>query len=372
MDIIKFNNPNHQTKMEDGQFIEGLSTKMWVERYNKEGEFKFTAPASIDMRSKLPIGSFISHVDSDELMVVEDHEINESSGSGDLTITGRGLETFFENRIVGSNKIFPYVGEITDYVLESDYPWSQAATLIKNHILVSELEDSHYALPYFTVLSTVTGIEPELDIPRSVKLGDLYKAVLDFLKINNLGIKVVRPGPYSPISDGNSAIVIHNGLDKTNDVMISASTGEIVSADYLWSSRKYRNAALISGKWVQTVVEPDTAVEYDRRMMFVDGQNVDKDFTVAPEGTDLDNVIAAMQQLGREAIAAQNHVVLTKAETSKTGLKALYRRDYGIGDLITVVGDYNETAIMRVSEYVEIEDQNGESGYPTLSVEEII
>jgi hypothetical protein len=44
-----------------------------------------------------------------------------------------------------------------------------------------------------------------------------------------------------------------------------------------------------------------------------------------------------------------------------------YRTDYNVGDIVGVDGEYNTSTTMRVIEYVEIEDENGESGYPTLS-----
>jgi hypothetical protein len=59
---------------------------------------------------------------------------------------------------------------------------------------------------------------------------------------------------------------------------------------------------------------------------------------------------------------------LTKAEVSKDTNQGAYRTDFNVGDIITVHGDYNETSVMRISEYVEIEDENGRTGYPTLTM----
>ncbi len=42
-------------------------------------------------------------------------------------------------------------------------------------------------------------------------------------------------------------------------------------------------------------------------------------------------------------------------------------KTYDVGDIITVDGEYNATTTMRISEYVEIEDETGDSGYPTFS-----
>jgi hypothetical protein len=45
-----------------------------------------------------------------------------------------------------------------------------------------------------------------------------------------------------------------------------------------------------------------------------------------------------------------------------------YRADYNIGDIVYVIGNYDIAQKMRVTEYAEIEDENGEVGYPTLSM----
>ena len=377
MDVISFTNPNHVTKMEQGIVVNNLSSKTWIERYSTAGEFTFIGPVSAGIKEILPIGSFVSHVDSDDIMIVEDHEINENQGtSPDIKVTGRGFETYLDNRTVGANKAFPVTntGGVVDYSLVTEHTWNQAVTMIADHILATDLIDDTYALPYTSVLSTVVPLGTETpEAARLIKRGGLYSAVLDLLKIDNHGIKVIRPGATSPLTGGevgNLAIIIHNATDRTATISISQKGGEIVSADYLWSNRTLKNSALVTGKWVEIKVDPISSTEYGIRMMYVDGSDADKDLTAAPAvGPDLDAVVNAMHQIGREALLSQRELVLNKAETAKSGIAPMYRKDYFIGDLITVVGDFDETQAMRVSEYVEIEDNTGVSSYPTLTID---
>lgn len=374
MDIIKFNNPNDPMKMESGELVNGLTKKTWIERYTSAGEFTFVGPVSGGFKELLPIGCFVSHIKSDDLMIVENHEINETNtGVAEITISGRGFETYLDQRVVGDNNIFPVIGIISDYPLDSEHTWNQAVTLIESHILFPYLIDPSYSLPYVSVLSTVipTGKETP-EIARTFKRGSLYTAVLDLLKIDNYGIRTIRPGSVSPLfktNPENTAIVVHAGIDRTSTVSFSFATGEVISGDYLWSNKTFKNAALVTGKWIEVLVDDLAPPQYGRRVMFVDGTDDDKAFTATPTGTDIDLVIAAMRQRGTESLASQVNVVLTKAETSKTGVKAIYRVDYGIGDLITVNGDYNEIQPMRVTEYAETEDNTGETGYPTLTID---
>lgn len=368
MDVIRFTNPTARTLMQQGQLINGIKSKMWVERYAAAGEFKFTCPATIQMRDLLPIGSFVSHVDTSEIMVVENHEISEGKGSApDLIVTGRGFETEFEQRIVGSNKAFPTSGAASEYALAADLTWNQAVTLIQNHIQAAHLVDPNDAIPYVNVSASVAGAGTAADI--SVKRGDLYSALQELLSVDKLGIKVIRPGvwPLTPVAVANTTIVIHRGVDRSAQIVFSSDTGEIESTDYLWSNKKNKNAAMIFSRWVETRVVGAEA-EIDRRWMLVDASDLDNQLSAAPVGAALDDLIAAMQQKGIAALAARNDVALTKAEVSKTANKATYRRDFDVGDIITVSGDFNVSAPMQISEYVEIEDENGRSGYPTLTL----
>lgn len=354
--------------MEQGVLIPYLKSKMWIERYDQAGEFKFVADVKSGVRDLLPTGSFVSHVDTQEIMVVENHEISDKKDTeAEIIISGRGFECEFENRIVGSNKVFPTSGAASEYVLDAGYLADQIVTLISNHILAVNLVDDDDALPFVSVVNQVVAGGEQVE--RPLKRGSLYDRVQDLLVVQLLGTKVIRPGVGSPLGGAspNTALVVHKGVDRTAQIVISEDTGEITSADYLWSIKKRKNAALITGRWVETrVVGPE--VKGDRRWMDIDASDIDQNFATEPVGADLAAVVTAMQQRGREALSAQNDVALTKVDVSKNSNNAAYRTDFNVGDLITVLGSYNSSTTMRISEYVEIEDQTGAQSGPTLSL----
>jgi hypothetical protein len=39
-----------------------------------------------------------------------------------------------------------------------------------------------------------------------------------------------------------------------------------------------------------------------------------------------------------------------------------------LGDLVIVDANFNESQVMRVVEFAEVEDENGTSGHPTLAI----
>lgn len=366
MDIFKFNNTTNQMRMDSGEIINDIKSIMWVERYRDAGEFTIVAPVNSDVRSKLSIGSFISHMNTTEIMIVENHEIKDSSSSeSNVTITGRSFETILESRVVGANIASPHSGTLVDFPIAAHPTWEQAVILILSHMGASVLNTDD-SIPYIQTTSSVTGTG--VSIPRAIKRGSLYSAVMDLLAIDNLGIKSLRPVIGS---NPNTVINIHKGVDRSNTVIVSHGSGEIETADYLWSNKKLKNAALVTGKWVEILVyAPSTAKNYNRRMMFVSASDIDQDYTSAPTGSDLTTVVNGLTQRGYEALASQKSMAITNADVSREARKHIFRKDYDLGDLVTIQGDYNERTVMRVTEYVESEDETGASGYPTLSVDE--
>jgi hypothetical protein len=223
------------------------------------------------------------------------------------------------------------------------------------------LLDDDNEWPYLTITTDIPAGGTE--VARTIKRTNLHKALVDLLAIDQIGVRVIRPAP----GDVNTTLLVHKGVDRSAELVFSYDTGEIESADYLWTNKASKNAAFVSGKWVQVWVEgPETG--YSRRVMEVDASDIDNSYSAAPAGGDLTAVVAAMTQRGNDAISAQNDISLTKAEVSREVNQSQYRVDFSVGDLVTIQGDYNEVSTMRISEYVEIEDQNGYIGYPTLTM----
>lgn len=372
MDIFRYLNPTNPTKMEQGVFVNDLLSKMWVERYREAGEFRFTAKASSGVREQLPLGSFISRPDAEEIMIVENHEISDVRGEDpEIVITGRGFETVLEGRVVGSNLYFPFF-PAADYAIAANYSWLQAQHLLEHHIYTAHLIDPNDAIPFVTVLTDVPGTSVSAE--RSVQRGDLYTRLMEILEVDDLGIKVIRPGPWSPVwPDPSVCLILHVGTDRTDEVIFSYDTGEIESSDYLWSRKNNYNSAMVSGRFVQIRVDSlDPAeVGYGRRTLYVDASDIDEMYPETPtDPVVLNSIYVKMEQRGQEAIAAARGISLTKTEVSQDHITTTFRKDFNVGDLITVSGAYSEiTSTRRVSEFVEIEDETGIKAYPTLTMD---
>ncbi len=374
MDFFKFNiDIGSPTILRKGEMINNITKAMWAERY-RGGEFQFTAPTSSGLREFLPTGTCVSHIDSEEVMVVENHEIPEEIDTSPyITITGRSLESFLENRIVGANRNWPLTSgsglPLAEYSLAAAKTWVQARQLINDHIHPSVVVNASDAIDgirtEYAINAPSVGVSEQIVVP----VGTVYQRLMNILAIDDLGIKAVRPGPTSPYPAPNEYVVflIHDGVDRRNQVLISYDTGDIKNADYLWSNKKNKTAALVTGRWLQVMVGGSYS-GFDKRVIHVDGSDIDGSFSEAPTGTDFTTAHDLMAYRGNATLSSLNDVVIVKPELSKTLNRYAYRQDYNIGDIVTLIGNYGVSTAMRVIEYVEIEDENGETGYPTLAV----
>lgn len=350
--------------LEGGQAINGVKSALWVERYQEPGEFQLEALLSSGLRTFLPIGTIIGHQDTYEVMIVESHNIEEQEDSDPvLTISGRSFEAYLEQRVVGINQSLSS-STIADYTLASAKTWAQAVTLINAHIsTATDVNDRLSNVVAATALGAAAGVTEARVIPR----GNLHAAVMSILQVEDLGIKTFRQNPFGVVgSSTNTTWQIHSGTDRSAQVIFSWKAGDLGSAEYLWSEKKMKNAALINGRYVSTQVYLG-ANGYPRRWMVVDANDIDGHLTAVPVGGALTSILAAMQVRGRQALAAQKSINVVRSDISPQS-QFRHRVDYNVGDLVAVNANFGETGKLRVVEYVESFDENGFSGFPTLSV----
>lgn len=364
MDFFKFNPVSSPTVLERGEIINGITRSMWVERYSAPGEFSFTCPLSSGLADFLPAGTLISHVNTAEVMIVENQEIQETEEEdSEIEITGRSFVSYLENRIVGTNQVRSS-STIAPYVLTSDEVWNQIVTMINAHIKTgtANANDALTDVQASTTLGVGTSVE------RTIDRGTVLDRVLELLALEELGIRTVRQG-FNAGSPANTEFQIYQGVDKSADVLFSWRTGDLDAANYLLSLKNLKNSAMVVGQYVAVIVDAGPT-NYDRRMMIVDANDIDGHLGAMPTtGTSptLAQVVAAMQTRGNQQLAKQNMVTISQTDVSENTHHA-YRGDYNLGDLVTLDANFSQTFIMRVIEYAEIEDENGQSGHPTLAL----
>ena len=367
MDLFKFND---SSVFQEGESITGWDSASWIERYRDPGEFEIVGKLSSGLKEALPIGTFISHVRTLDVMMVENHEISEETDEDPtITITGRDLKSLLEQRIVGQNWNWaspPASLSVSEYILGANYTWIQAAELINEHIKTGTVIMSGDAIPNLEATHSVSGTS--VSEARTIPRGDVLSKLMELLEVDDLGCRVIRRHifPGFPSSGSTVKLLIHDGDDKSSSVVFSAANGDIDVAEFLWSIKRLKTSALVSGQYVEAMVH-GTQTGLDRRVMLVDGSDLDGHLETIPTGGTLTSIRTAMTTRGNQALKAQKKLSLSRIDISATPTHE-YRREYNIGDFVSVNSNYGQIGTMRVIEHVEIEDENGRSAHPTLEI----
>jgi len=272
VDIIRLIPGSTPTTLVGAEIVNGIETVTWIERYEKNGEFTITGPLDAGLMQKLPLESLISHMKTKEVMIVENHEISKERI---VTISGRSFETFLENRVVGTNQVWPRpVGTPLEQLsLSAGNPWDQVETLIFDYIgpLSYEAGNSLFEFsvtktgPFPSVTAAVLPLEREA----------VYDQLVSVLTQYNLGIRSMRPSVDSP-SSTTMYVDIYNGINKAQEVGFSVDFGDITGAEYLWSSKRRKTGVLVTGNIVETYI-PGAETGYNRRILKVDATSFDQD-----------------------------------------------------------------------------------------------
>lgn len=372
MEFIKFNPGSSPTALNSGaEVVTGYDTLTWVERYRKAGLFKLTAPLSSGLLDILPLNTIVGLEESLDLMMVENHGLKERAGEDpQIEISGRTFDAFLEHRIVGMEQYLNNpTAPLAELFLAAADSWDQVVTLINTHIDSGTIPvNSEDALPNMLAVAdnpgTLTGITPTNE-RRTLKRGSVHARVLEILAVDDLGIRIVRKNPFGVLGHAtNTWFLVHAGNDRSGSVIFSSLAGDLDGADYLWSAKTEKNCALVTGKHFE-VVSYSSDWNYDRRSTMVDGKDIDDIYNDPPTDPTKTTVLAAMATRGYEQLAEERQYVLARADISASAQFA-FRKDYDIGDIVSVDGTYGDIVPMRVVEYTQIVDEKGESGHPTL------
>ena len=338
MEIVKLFAPTRPFRFEYGDIVNGIETIEWTERYREADDFKITAPLSSRVDQILPIGSCITHTESSSVMIVENIEIAEESEGADskIMISGRSLETIFENRVRGALYFnqSPYPPEGHPYTLIWDFwdPFQQWRTggatdlehmwghYFDNRQLGGDDSDTKWKSPWFAYYLLLpwlaygqagypapadpndryypAGITYPLEVSADWNLfnsvsssvlelrqfnsgeGNIYEKLIEVLASDNLGIRTMNPRYTMNRWTGNpqnaevTYFYIHAGELK-KDVTFSSYHGDIESAQYLWSSKDYYNDIYIRGTHMAYRLKLSGYTGFARRTMYLDYTEAD-------------------------------------------------------------------------------------------------
>jgi hypothetical protein len=95
----------------------------------------------------------------------------------------------------------------------------------------------------------------------------------------------------------------------------------------------------------------------------------DYEFNPSVTGSNADFSLAEriLTQRGNQALGGHRKTQFLETSINPT-TRYQYRKDYNIGDIVFVRGNYGVSQLMRVVEFAEFEDETGEVGIPTVKL----
>ena len=333
--------------------IDDFTSLIWTKRYFECGDFEIYLRANTDTLSAFRQGTYVSRDDDDMVCIIEKLKLDTDVENGNyLTVSGRCLKSMLDRRIV----------------------WYQTNLYGRADLALEQLI-SHNAINTdngnrkFNGLSI--GSTPYTDerIKKQITGDSLYSAVIGFCKPLGWGFEIVRSG---------SGLVFnaYTGKDRSTSqsqnpqVIFSAAYDNLPRTNYLYSVHDYRNTARIAGEGEgiarKTAVIGNDNSDLDRYELFVDARDIssnDGEIT----SSEYYNLLL---QRGRDKLLENSLTTNIDGEIDTTE-QYVYKQDYFVGDIVSVITEYGISAKTRILEAIECEDESGYTVIPTFSSWEV-
>lgn len=354
MDVFKLNSSHYPAET-----VGNFDSLVWAERYEEAGDFEMEKIDDISLMVDLPLGTLISHTDTDEVMIVETHEFHRDNDKKlHVKVSGRSLETFAECRTTPGTDDPLTDSESGAAIVEitaSTPSCHAAAALLKARLEFGTASADEYIA---NLLIREDMSVHDTSMEHEIQRGDLYSAVRKLLKISGAGIRTSRPHGAQTTLD----FVIHDGADKTDTVVFYSQYEDLEDTQYLTSLQAYRNYAKISTA-ITSRTYRHRALTTDltglnRRVMYVEASELEGAYS-PPTNTD---VVAGRAQ---GELDENIMMFLMQAKVSNKA-KPRFKIDYDVGDIVAVFGEFSVVQPMRVTEHILTVDKKGMRGFPAL------
>ena len=331
---------------------------IWTDRYYEYGDFELYTRVSTDILSKIQSEYYLLNKESEHLMIVENIEIETDLEDGHtVKITGRSLESILDRRIVWSSTIIS--GSIQDCIKK----------LLNDSIISPSI--SERKIDNFIFDTSNNSKITNTIIEETEYNGDnLYEIISGLCSANDIGFKVV-------LNKSNQFVFsLYVGEDRSYEqtknpyVTFSPEFDNLINSNYVESIQDYKNVTLVAGEKDDNDI-PKTASTgnvsgLSRRELYTEATDINQkqedDTTLTDE--EYKNLLI---QRGNEALLEHKISVTFDGEFDATQMYT-YNKDFFMGDVVQVANEYGIESKARIIEFIQSQDTNGYSMYPTFSI----
>lgn len=361
--------------------IDGFKSLIWTERYYGDSEVELVVPATLDMFQKIPINTFFSIDSSDEVMIIETMNIEK----GEMKFKGISLLPWLDNRFVRTSdnhedqhwtleNLTPggILWRIIYYMCVDGSPYLNGTydTGIPNpeNLVIPGLDLESY--------DNTLPIVPQIAIPFS----PVYKAMKDIAVAYEVGMTIrldLVTVPGWPLR-----FRAYRGLDRTSSqttntqVRFSPQMDSFTNIKELQSTEKFKNVVYTFASGLKTE-PPDPPLTTDPGVSYIPGsydgfdlralQVFATDITTDQVGGSQAKVVEMLNARAKDELAKNKFIKSVDGEIVPES-QFKYGKDYNLGDVIEVQGNTGQIQPARITEYIKSQNEQGEKGYPTVSI----
>lgn len=347
--------------------IDKFISVIWTERFDEYGDFELIVESTASNRALLIEDVLLACSKSNYVMKIKTVEDSvDEEGRPTLKLTGNSLEEILEDRAA-----FADLDDLTTVpTWDITDPPADVARQIFHDICVTGILDLNDIIPMVTegsFLPADTIPEPVDDITVNLAPTTVGQAIKDIVKANALGFRLVRqddpPQLYFDVYAGSDRTSSQTTLGA---VIFTPELDNLQDTTELNTNDGFKNVAYVFGPaGFETVFAPSADPEvagYERRVLVIIADDI------TSENPD---VSSAMIRRGEEELA-KHQAVQAFDGTVDQNSKYVYGLDYFLGDVVEMRNKDSATNIMRVTEQIFSQDENGEKAYPTLSINKFI
>lgn len=356
--------------------IDQYTSLIWTKRYWDTGDFELYLPADDSLLQYLQIDYYITRKDCNTTMIIERIEIKTDAESGNyFTISGRSAEKILSYRVVAN---------------------------ASHGFGTSSAEGMCYYLVAFEMTNklpdTLKYADRTIDIIKDIRQTSTHKNPDESIIWNSYYYENLSDAVYNLatqygfsvrflLRDDKTGFDIEfwSGKDRTtgqttnSPVVFSPGYYNLINSDYAYDITDEKTMAFIAGQgdganrvvlWTHMTVTDDeehTKVPkgLDRREMFVDARDLQQ---TSSDGATMswDEYQHTLRYRGKEKLYETVAAPLFSGEVDTT-LQFVYRRDWDLGDVVSIENEYGIGASARIIEVTECDDENGYKVTPTFS-----
>lgn len=326
--------------------IDTFKSLLWVTRYFEPGDFELYIPADNQLLDILKFGYYLTREDDDTVMLIEKIEIQTDAENGNFFIvSGRSLESILDRRIIWEQT------NVNAKACKATF------TLLQKNVTEPSVSDRK--ISNFTIDTSSEDLVDSV-LTQQFTGNELLETIVNIAKQFGFGwrIKLV-----------NNNFVYSCYLRDEVDVTFSPEFDNLINSNYQCDQKPLKTIALVAGEGegiARKTATYGTGSGLARRELYVDARDISSNEgeIQAAEYTEL------LQSRGKEKLS-ENVISQNFDGNIEPSTTYVYRKDYDVGNIVSIENEYGIVAKPRIVEIIESWDDNGYSVVPTFEKWEV-